>query len=358
MTTVYDAPCRGFLPARVMRGAAVGDPECVFVGVHLVEVEASWVLDVSVDVEHQASRLITQRRGIDRYGVDELVDFVRVDVECDEQGVHNLCLNQWVDSAAGCEPIEFIDRLCRESDHAGSRCDSGRHATVVLDIANTGVARGKVYAARERGERLPDGWAIDASGLPTNEPQAALDGLILPMSGHKGYAISFMMDVLSGVLTASACGADVVGPYVPDKRSGCGHLVIAINIAAIMPLERFTQRIDKLITTIKSSRAFDMADLPGLKRRQLCRETAVNYVVKPDTAGGTVRPTTALATAAQCWLLDIAHPVAPGESGTVRLDRFVFGPVTSSSRPMDAAAAALMAEWLRTSSRSGAPGPR
>jgi LDH2 family malate/lactate/ureidoglycolate dehydrogenase len=124
----------------------------------------------------------------------------------------------------------------------------GRHATVLLDIANTGVARGKVYAARERGERLPDGWAIDASGLPTNDPQAALDGLILPMSGHKGYAISFMMDVLSGVLTGSACGADVVGPYVPDKRSGCGHLVIALNIAAIMPLERFTQRIDKLIT--------------------------------------------------------------------------------------------------------------
>ena len=130
----------------------------------------------------------------------------------------------------------------------------GRHATVVLDIANTGVARGKVYAARERGERLPDGWAIDASGLPTNDLQAALDGLILPMSGHKGYAISFMMDVLSGVLTGSAFGADVVGPYVPDKRSGCGHLVIAINIAAIMPLERFTQRIDKLITTLKSSR--------------------------------------------------------------------------------------------------------
>jgi LDH2 family malate/lactate/ureidoglycolate dehydrogenase len=71
---------------------------------------------------------------------------------------------------------------------------------VVLDIANTGVARGKVYAARERGERLPDGWAIDASGLPTNDPQAALDGLILPMSGHKGYAISFMMDVLSAYL--------------------------------------------------------------------------------------------------------------------------------------------------------------
>jgi LDH2 family malate/lactate/ureidoglycolate dehydrogenase len=58
--------------------------------------------------------------------------------------------------------------------------------------------------------------------LPTNDPQAALDGLILPMSGHKGYAISFMMDVLSGVLTGSAFGADVVGPYGQTSAADAG----------------------------------------------------------------------------------------------------------------------------------------
>jgi LDH2 family malate/lactate/ureidoglycolate dehydrogenase len=121
----------------------------------------------------------------------------------------------------------------------------------VLDIANTGVARGKIYAAKERGERLPEGWAIDASGLPTTDPQAAIDGVILPMAGHKGYAISFMMDVLSGVLTGSSSATDVVGPYVPDQRSGCGHLVIAIDIAAIMPLTEFEGRMDALIETVK-----------------------------------------------------------------------------------------------------------
>jgi LDH2 family malate/lactate/ureidoglycolate dehydrogenase len=130
---------------------------------------------------------------------------------------------------------------------------SGSHGSIVLDIANTGVARGKVYAARERGERLPDGWAIDASGLPTTDPEAALAGLILPMAGHKGYAISFMMDVLSGVLTGSASATDVVGPYVADQRSGCGHLVMAIDIAAIMPRREFEQRMDALIATVKSS---------------------------------------------------------------------------------------------------------
>ncbi|MDV3123938.1 Ldh family oxidoreductase [Mycobacterium sp. 21AC1] len=130
----------------------------------------------------------------------------------------------------------------------------GRHGAVVLDIANIGVARGKVYAARQRGEPLPQGWAIDAGGLPTTDPQAALDGLLLPMAGHKGYAVSFMMDVLSGVLTGSAFGRDVVGPYVPDQRSGCGHLVIAIDIAAIMEPEQFQHRMDEFITSVKTSR--------------------------------------------------------------------------------------------------------
>ena len=53
------------------------------------------------------------------------------------------------------------------------------------------------------------------------------------MAAHKGYAISFMMDVLSGVLTGSSFSTDIAGPYVPDRRSGCGHFVVAIRIHAI-----------------------------------------------------------------------------------------------------------------------------
>lgn len=158
----------------------------------------------------------------------------------------------------------------------------GRHGTVVLDIANTGVARGKVYAAMERGKQLPDGWAIDASGLPTNDPQAALDGLILPMAGHKGYAISFMMDVLSGVLTGSSSATDVVGPYVPDRRSGCGHLVLAIDIAALGTLADFEDRMDRLITSVKKCPAVPGADVvfPG-ELENLAIDRADGEVVLP-----------------------------------------------------------------------------
>ncbi|GLY17084.1 hypothetical protein Kisp01_40990 [Kineosporia sp. NBRC 101677] len=123
---------------------------------------------------------------------------------------------------------------------------------VVLDIANTVVARGKIYAALEKGEAIPDGWAIDAEGAPTNDPRAAIEGIVLPMAGHKGYGISFMMDVLSGVLTGSSYAEGVAGPYVPDRRSGCGHLLMAIRVDGLIDPAVFDARLDELITTTKA----------------------------------------------------------------------------------------------------------
>ncbi|MFF5986605.1 Ldh family oxidoreductase [Prauserella flavalba] len=128
----------------------------------------------------------------------------------------------------------------------------GAHGTVVLDIANTTVARGKIYAALERNQPIPEGWAIDRDGVPTTDPEAAVDGVILPMAGHKGYGISFLMDVLSGVLTGSASGTGVTGPYVPDRRSGCGHLVLALRLDAFGPPAGFANRLDGLVDAIKA----------------------------------------------------------------------------------------------------------
>jgi LDH2 family malate/lactate/ureidoglycolate dehydrogenase len=128
----------------------------------------------------------------------------------------------------------------------------GSRPPVVLDIANTSVARGKIYAAAERSQRIPEGWAIDADGRPTTDPHAAISGLLAPMGGHKGYGISFMMDVLSGVLTGSGFSTDVIGPYVPDRRSRCGHLVLALRVDAFLPPAEFDGRIDELIDRTKS----------------------------------------------------------------------------------------------------------
>jgi len=128
----------------------------------------------------------------------------------------------------------------------------GSNPPVVLDIANTGVARGKIYAAAQRGEPIPSTWALGPDGVPTTDPAVAVHGLLAPMGGHKGYGISFMMDILSGVLTGSGYATDVAGPYVPDQRSRCGHLVLALRVDAVMPEHEFAARIDDLIATTKA----------------------------------------------------------------------------------------------------------
>ena len=93
---------------------------------------------------------------------------------------------------------------------------------VDLDIANPAVARGRIYLAKQRGEDIPNSWALTADGARTTDTAAAVEGVILPMAGHEGYAISFMMDVLSRALTGSKSGKEVHSSYEANTPSGCG----------------------------------------------------------------------------------------------------------------------------------------
>ncbi|MFI2228664.1 Ldh family oxidoreductase [Nocardia testacea] len=125
--------------------------------------------------------------------------------------------------------------------------------TVAVDIANTAAARGKIYLARNRGEPIPDTWALDSDGNRTTDPSDAIAGIILPMAGHKGYAITFMMDVLSGALTGAETSPRVHGPYEPEKRSGAGHLFIAIDVAAMGATGDFLESVGRLVEDAKRS---------------------------------------------------------------------------------------------------------
>ncbi|MDP2242118.1 MAG: Ldh family oxidoreductase [Burkholderiales bacterium] len=121
-----------------------------------------------------------------------------------------------------------------------------------VDMANTGVARGKIYLARNKRQTIPEGWAINAAGEPTTDPQEAIEGIILPMAGHKGYAIAAMVDVMSGVLTGSGFLSAVHSPYKTAEKSNCGHMMIAMNIEAFQPLAQFQERMQAFIGELKA----------------------------------------------------------------------------------------------------------
>jgi LDH2 family malate/lactate/ureidoglycolate dehydrogenase len=132
---------------------------------------------------------------------------------------------------------------------------AGRRDMVVMDVANTAAARGKLHVAKQRGEPIPLGWAVGPDGAATTDPARALRGLMLPMGGHKGYAIAFMLDVLAGVLSGSGFGSDVSGPYQAERPGRSGHLYIALHVAAFCEPAEFAARMEALIADVKSARA-------------------------------------------------------------------------------------------------------
>ncbi len=134
----------------------------------------------------------------------------------------------------------------------------------VLDMATSVAPVGKLEVATRLGKKIPLGWGIDPEGKLTEDPQLARKGALLPlggigeeMGGHKGYGLSFVVDVISGVLTGANFGP-FVGETQGPKPSNVGHFFGAMRIDAFMPLDEFKERMSKYIELIKKSKK-----LPG-----------------------------------------------------------------------------------------------
>ena len=121
---------------------------------------------------------------------------------------------------------------------------------VIVDLATSQVARGRILKAARVGEPIPEGWAVDAGGQPTTDPEAAIEGSLLPLGGHKGFALALLVEVLSGVLSGAAVGPEVGGTFVEsDRESNVGHCFVAIAPAALMP--GFAERMDRLTADVR-----------------------------------------------------------------------------------------------------------
>ena len=122
----------------------------------------------------------------------------------------------------------------------------GEGKPFILDMAPSVAARGKVYKAMRRGEKIPMDWALDAEGRPTDDPAAALEGVMLPMGGPKGSGLSIMMDVFSGVFSGAAFAGNVTNPYDPSKPADVGHFLLVIKPDLFMTLGEFRERMEYL----------------------------------------------------------------------------------------------------------------
>lgn len=139
---------------------------------------------------------------------------------------------------------------------------AGDEAPVVLDMATTVAAHGKVKLKAQRGEQMPGGWMIDREGRPLTDPSRAAEGLLRPIGGYKGYALALVFGLLAGTLNGAAMGRDVVDFNADDSTpTNTGQAILAIDVAAFGDVALFKARVDALVRTLRASER-----LPGVGR--------------------------------------------------------------------------------------------
>ncbi|KAM0706429.1 hypothetical protein Q7P35_005755 [Cladosporium inversicolor] len=117
------------------------------------------------------------------------------------------------------------------------------------------------FTKRSEGEKkIPTDWALDGEGRFTDDPAAALEGVMLPMGGPKGSALAVMMDVFSGVLSGSAFAGHVTGPYDFSKPADVGHFLIAIKPDLFVSAAEFRERLEYLYQRVTGSEKMEGVD--------------------------------------------------------------------------------------------------
>jgi LDH2 family malate/lactate/ureidoglycolate dehydrogenase len=132
---------------------------------------------------------------------------------------------------------------------------AGHEQPVVLDLATTVVARGRIMLHAKQNKPLEPGWAFDHRGVPTTDPQEALKGLLAPIGGYKGYGIMLAIDLMCGVLTGSNHGTHFPG-FLADnmeKPTDVGSVFAAVDIESFMDLPDFTAAMDRAIAEVRMS---------------------------------------------------------------------------------------------------------
>lgn len=149
---------------------------------------------------------------------------------------------------------------------------------LVIDLSLSRVARGKIMVASQKGNAIPEGWALDATGRPTTDPKAALAGTMLPMGEAKGAALVLMVEILAAAVTASHFGFEASSFFAADgPPPGVGQLLVALAPGPLSA-DRFEERLEVLLQSILDQ---DHTRLPGqrrlnARRRALCEGLLVD----------------------------------------------------------------------------------
>lgn len=138
---------------------------------------------------------------------------------------------------------------------------------IVVDMATSVAARGRIINAAQKAEPIPEGWALDKDGYATTDPKAALEGVLLPIAGPKGYALSLTVEHLAGVFTGAAYGKGVAWQYGGNEEpANVGHTLILIRADSFMQMTEYQERTEAFVGEIKNldlAPGYEAIKLPG-----------------------------------------------------------------------------------------------
>lgn len=163
---------------------------------------------------------------------------------------------------------------------------AGKEPCIVLDMATTVAAYGKVKAKAQRGEQMPEGWMIDRKGQPLTDPTRANEGFLLPIGGYKGYGLALVAGILAGTLNGAAMGSETIDFNADDVTvTNTGQSICVIDPAAFGEIDEFKARVDKLIREMRAS-----ARLPGVERIWLPGEQSHEKKLRHEREGIALAP--------------------------------------------------------------------
>ena len=157
---------------------------------------------------------------------------------------------------------------------------------VLLDMATTVAAYGKVKLAAQRGEQMPEGWMMDKQGKPLTDPQRSSEGSLLPIGDYKGYGLALMVSLLAGSLNGAAAGKETIDFNAHhDLITNTGQVVIAVDPSAFGDVDLFLERVTKVVEDIANS-----TKLPGVERIHIPGEGAAASSAKRTQEGIPISP--------------------------------------------------------------------
>jgi (2R)-3-sulfolactate dehydrogenase (NADP+) len=153
-------------------------------------------------------------------------------------------------------------------------------APIIVDLALTTVVRGRIMMAMKRGERIPEGWALDRNGKPTTDPKEAIEhGSLFPIGGAKGAMLALVFELICAALTGAAIGAEADSFFSEEgNRPRIGQAFMAIDPGALAGMKTYWERTEAVVSAMLSD---PEVRLPGA-RRFAAEESARKGIEVPD----------------------------------------------------------------------------